>query len=797
MPVLMVMIAAQLTWIPVVAVALPVRLPAAQTQNTNATTSAVSGIVRDGAGLPVAGATVVVRTPSGAELRAVSGTDGRFSIVTSTPGPVTVIVRASGFAEARQTVAAGATRADLAVVLSPASIAEAVTVTPTRSEQRMSETPASVNVIDRQQIRQSAAVVADDILRQAPTFSLFRRTSSLSSHPTAQGVSLRGIGPSGVSRTLVLLDGVPFNDPFGGWVYWTRIPIESTDRIEMVDGSTSSLYGNYAMGGVINVVTSQPTPRTVESRLQFGNLNTPRFDVRASDVYGKLGIVVEGSAFDTDGYPIVAAAERGAVDTKASVLFRNANVGLQYDLTDRVKANFRVGYFHEERDNGKVSTIDRTPEGNDTTWKTVSGGVRARLASGGDVQATLFGDVEDFHSNFLAVPTATPARSIGRMTLNQTVPTTGFGGMTQWSRAFGARHVLSAGIDWRQVKGESQEDGLDATFGTTVTLHRVSGGRQRSVGFFVQDILSVSSRLTLTLSARGDRWRNFDGHNLENNIPSGTPTANNQPSLADRDDTAVSPRAAALYHLTGRVSVWGSVGTGFRAPTLNELYRQFRVGTVLTLANNQLGPERLVGGEAGVRIEPIRHLTARVTWFDNQVKDPVSNVTLTTAGANVTQQRQNLGRTEIWGVQQDVEYRIGASWRVAAGYLYNHATVTENPSNTALVGKFLPQVPTHRGSVQVAYSNPRIADLSIDVEGLGSQFDDDQNTRVVPGYSTAGLPKYALVSFQASRSIGRNLEVFAGAQNLLNHVYFVGTLPTTIGTPRLVNAGVRVRVGGR
>ncbi len=415
MPVLMALLTAHLTWSPLVAMS-GQAVPAAQSA---AAASAVTGTVRDGAGLAVAGATILVRSSSGGETRGVSGQDGRFSIATSTVGSVTVIVRAAGFAEARQTVAAGAPRADVSVTLAPASIAEAVTVTPTRSEQRMSEAPASVNVIDRQQIRQSAAVVADDILRQAPTFSLFRRTSSLSSHPTAQGVSLRGIGPSGVSRTLVLLDGVPFNDPFGGWVYWTRVPIESTDRIEMVDGSTSSLYGNYAMGGVINIVTAQPTKRTVESRLQFGNLNTPRFDVRASDVYGKLGVVVEGSAFDTDGYPIVAANERGAVDTKASVLFRNANVGLQYDVNERVQANFRVGYFHEERNNGKVSTINGTPEANDTTWKTVSGGVHARLATGGDVQASVFGDIEDFHSNFLAVPAATPARSIGRMTLNR------------------------------------------------------------------------------------------------------------------------------------------------------------------------------------------------------------------------------------------------------------------------------------------------------------------------------------------------------------------------------------------
>src|SRR5205814_5124707 len=133
------------------------------------------------------------------------------------------------------------------------------------------------------------------------------------------------------------------------------------------------------------------------------------------------------------------------------------------------------------------------------------------------------------------------------------------------------------------------------------------------------------------------------------------------------------------------------------APTLNELYRQFRVGTVLTTANDQLGPERLVGGEMGLSLTPVRNVTFRTTWFDNRVSNPVSNVTLTTVGANVTQQRQNLGETHIWGIQTDVDYRMGTAFKLTAGYLYNQAKVTDGgTANAALVGKFLPQVPEHR-----------------------------------------------------------------------------------------------------
>src|SRR5688572_5601117 len=315
--------------------------------------SVVSGVVRDSSGGVVSGASVLVRTPAGVVQQTVTGPDGRFA--TDGPPPAagaSLVVRAVGFSEKVQPLSGSS---EIEVVLAPATVFESVTVTPTRTEQRLGDVPASVNVIDKETIRRSPALVADDVLRLVPTFSLFRRTSSLSAHPTAQGVSLRGIGPSGVSRSLVLIDGVPFNDPFGGWVYWTRVPLESVERIEVVDGSSSSVYGNYAMGGVINVVSSRPRPRTFELRTQFGNRESRKADFLASDVWGKFGASLEGSFFRTEGFPQVLAAERGLVDTKAAVDYNNVAVKFDYGIGDRVNAFFRGGYFDEERDNAKVT----------------------------------------------------------------------------------------------------------------------------------------------------------------------------------------------------------------------------------------------------------------------------------------------------------------------------------------------------------------------------------------------------------------------------------------------------------
>jgi outer membrane receptor protein involved in Fe transport len=756
--------------------------------------SAVTGVVRDESGGVIAGAAIILRSAGAPEQHAVTGSDGRFELRRGVPGGSTLVVRAGGFAEKSQPVPATGI---VEVVLQPATLFESVTVTPTRTEQRLGDIPASVNVIDKETIRSSPAVVADDVLRLSPTFSLFRRTSSLSAHPTAQGVSLRGIGPSGVSRSLVLIDGVPFNDPFGGWVYWTRVPLESVERIEMIDGASSSVWGNYALGGVINVISSRPKPRTFEMRTQGGSRDTWKADFFGSDVLGKAGVSVEGSFFDTGGFPQVIAAERGAVDTRAKVQYQNIGVKIDYSPIDRVSTFVRGGYFREERDNAKVTTIPvgnaGVPEANDTLWKSLSGGVRASLPDQSDLQATLFFDWERFNSNFMAVAAAAGVpRAIGRMTLLQHVPTTAIGANAHWTKALSTRHLISVGTDFRRVEGESQEQVLDPATGTNVITRRNTGGAQISSGTFAQAQFWPVEALSVTVSGRVDHWRNFEAHHNETSVATGLPTATHRGDLPEREDTVFSPRLAALYHVTDRVTAWGSIGTGFRAPTLNELYRQFSVGALVTLANDQLGPERLVGGELGLNIAPIENVTVRTTWFDNGMKDPISNVTIATNRA----QRQNLGRTRIRGFQTDVEYRFGRDWRAGAGYVLNRARVTENATNPDLVGKFLQQVPKNRGSLSLSYSNPRYVGVSVNAIFVGQQFDDDLNARQAPD-GTFGLPAYGVLDMSVTRGVGRNVDVFVTAQNLFDKEYYVQLFPTTAAAPRLVNAGIRVRFSGR
>jgi outer membrane receptor protein involved in Fe transport len=301
-----------------------------------------------------------------------------------------------------------------------------------------------------------------------------------------------------------------------------------------------------------------------------------------------------------------------------------------------------------------------------------------------------------------------------------------------------------------------------------------------------------------------DRWNNYNGHNLETTVATGLPTANNRPSIPDSNETVVSPHIGALYHASDRVSFWGAGNSGFRAPTLTELYRQFSVGAVTTRPNENLLPERLKGGEAGINVVPAKNVSARVTYFYNDLTNPVLNVTLTAT----TAQKQNVPETTVRGVQTDVDYRIGTQWKISGGYIFSDATVTETNAATAnLLGKQLQQVPRHRGTLQLAYANPKIATVAVSAQFVGLQYNDDLNTNFIPpatlthaGYDNsypAGLPGYNVMDLNVSRMIGRNVQAFFGMQNVFNQVYFVQTNPSTIGTPRLVNGGVRVRFSGR
>jgi outer membrane cobalamin receptor len=292
-------------------------------------------VVVDQSGAPVPNATV-----SGGGTTVRTGADGAADWAGE---DTTLTVSAPGFAAS--TVRAPQPGAVVRVTLVPAAFTDTVTVTATRGDARLA-TPASATVITSAEVLTSAAGAVDDLLRYTPGFSLFRRSSSRVANPTTQGVTLRGVSGSGASRTLVLSDGVPLNDPFGSWVYWNRVPQAAIERIEVLRGPTGDLYGADALGGVVQVLTFAPGAARVRAFVEGGSHDTARGSIYGGGGRGDWSVFATGEGVTTNGAFVVADGERGLVDTRADSDYRTglADVGWH---RDSFRANARFSAFRE------------------------------------------------------------------------------------------------------------------------------------------------------------------------------------------------------------------------------------------------------------------------------------------------------------------------------------------------------------------------------------------------------------------------------------------------------------------
>ena len=649
-----------------------------------------------------------------------------------------------------------------------------VVVTPSRIEERVSETPASVTVIPGEAVRNAPQHTVDDILRQVPSFSLFRRSSSLATHPTAQGVSLRGIGPSGASRALVLQDGVPVNDPFGGWVQWGRFPLLGIQQIEVLRGGGSALWGSGALGGVIHVIPRRPTERSFTFEGSYGSFDTTRFDLLATEVLGPLSVSVEGAKFDTHGYDIVKASRRGRIDEPADSHNGVGTGRMELALSPDLTLFATGGYFGEQRGNGTPLQV------NDTELGHLFTGGRLRTSDDSVWQLTVWAQREGFHSTF---STQAADRNSETLALTQRSPSTTAGGVLQWNRAFGGHGVL-AGIDTHWVGGETDEN---VFVNGRFSRSRVAGGEQVFVGGFVQDAWKVTRWLELTGALRLDWWQAYQGERIEDSTPAGTPGRQDFRAV---DYVIPSPKLAALVHATPWLDLFASVYQGFRVPTLNEQYRPFRVRNDVTVANQSLKPERLTGGEAGVSGR-WGIFDARVTWFWNEVQDQIVNVTLGTnlpdcPAGTTCRQRRNVDLTRIRGFESEFEVRPFPRWRLTAGHVYLDAHVVD-ASSPALRGNRLAQVPDHVVTFGVHWEDPAWFLASLFVRRVGRQFEDDLNTLPMGAYTT--------VDVRIARQVARWAQVYFAVENLLDETFTVARTTegvVSIGSPRFFHGGVRL-----
>jgi len=729
------------------------------------------GTVKDRSGAVIARALVVLST-KGQEFSRVTQPDGTFVFTGVTGASGSVSVSAPGFATSTTAWQAG--QNDLSIALTLATVQQSLDVTSTRT----SILPSGVDDVEAQpdaaivrstQLQQWGALATDDKLRQVPGFSLLRRSGSQTANPTSQGVSLRGLGASGASRALVLVDGIPLNDPFGGWIYWARVPQASLDQVQVVPGGVSALYGNNALSGVVNLETRSSVQTDASVQGSYGNEDAPFGSAWGALRLGQWAMSASGEGFRTNGYIAVPQSVRGSVDTPVASQYGSGDVNLERLLTSRGRVFLNGSIYGENRQNGTPLQV------NDTTIRQLAFGTDYDSKAAGLFTLRLYGGTQNYYQTFSSI---TANRNGESLTNVQRVPVQQMGLIAQWSKQMAPRLTLLAGLDGMDVTGFSNE--ISYSSGKP-TAHLSNGGTQQSLGAFAEGIVQITPKWSVTFSGREDLWSNFDASTTR--IPtSGNPTHTVFP---DRGQNAFSPRLTTSYRIGVHTVLYASVYRSFRAPTLNELYRSFRVGNVQTLANPYLRAEHFTGGEGGVRATMLQNrITLYGVGFWGFVTDPVANVTLSTTPQLIVRMRENLGRIQAPGLQAGINFNVTNRIWLSCAYQFIDSTVSSFPANPALVGNQVPLVPKNEFVFQGTWAAPQKILVAIQGRTASNEFDDDQN--LLP------LGAYIVISATVSHPLPKGFNIFFQGENLTNDQYNVGRTPVvTLGQPILVRGGLR------
>jgi len=651
---------------------------------------------------------------------------------------------------------------------SPTTFVIQLSVTATRGERSLTSLPVSASVLEPDAIQNAPTLTTSEMLRALPSLNLSLGRADLQ-HPTANSASIRGLGGQ---RVLLLLDGVPLNDPFFGFIQWEKVPPETIERVELVRGASSSLFGSYALGGALSILTRQPAGDELGLEAGYGNLETTRLNAAGALRRGAFDLGANVNYFDTAGYVKLAAEERGAADIASAAHSLNAQTRLRYHPSDAFDAFARANYFQNRQD------LETRFSENERRIFDVAAGFHRRLDADSRVSGSLFYE----HNRFETTNTdfVTPdSRDEDYVSNVHETPTDDLGGYLQWSGSAGS-HVpqLSAGVDFRRIDGEDAST-LFAPSGEP-TGTQLGRGRQRFIGLFTEASVVPATRWELLLSLRLDLWRNYSAE-----LATGGATV----FPPDRSETQLSPRLALRYQLTQLSALRGALYTGFRAPNLDNLYRPFTSSGFALIPNPDVGPETLRGAEVGYDLYRSR-VHGQLNLFRSEVHDLIGSTTVAYYPV-FTVRVVNIGRTRSQGAEALADAGVGSRVKLHFGYTFTDATILENPDDPSRVGQRTGGVPRHQVNVGLSYAAPSRTFASVRCRYLSDQIDD---------FTGGSLDAHTVVDAQVAQALGAGLELFGVVENLFDAEYVASSFGgPQLGAPRTAYLGLRWRggAGGR
>ncbi|WP_374266935.1 TonB-dependent receptor [Zoogloea sp.] len=703
---------------------------------------------------------------------------------------------------------------------------ETVTISASRSETNVEEMPLHTTVIARDEIERSPAQTLDQLLRGVPGMN-FSGVPASQSDPTGHQTKMRGLGNA---KVLVLLDGVPIHDPFYMTTQWFKLPLSNIERVEVVRGGNSSLWGNMAVAGVVNVVTRRARDNAGEVTMSIGSRGTANLALSKNFAVSEaLSFHLAADLYHTDGYQTTPSEYLWRFPGKGAVRADNRNLQLTtyFKPASDLSGFVRVGYHVQDQDisyeNG--SNVQRSPDFAANLTKALGAG--SSLTANAWAQYVRFekyngstcyyqGGTSCVNSNSASLtPAAVNDHVVEFYTQYGHQRYREQGASLIYSQRLAGRWTgFEAGIDYRALKAEDTE-----RFYTTPTSPAVpqgnfnsstfGEGRQTFAGLFGQTRVFPIDPLEVTLSARFDTWRISDRANTRSTA-AGVTTGGELPAS---DKSAFNPSLALRYELTDAASLRAAAYKAFRAPGFNNLTRTFGTGTSTTIANPDLAPETLTGWELGgdYRKGP---LSLSATYFMYDIKDMIATYTAK-AGSAPAQVQLICGGPALPGCGGSAKYytndqdgrahgvELTGNWRIrhdlsldawytrTETYLTRHGNIVTDPVGVQLVA-----VPKDLASIGVNWRPLEKLRTFAEVRYIGAMLLDTTSTN---GTTRFGQGSNTVVNASATWAWSPAVDVFGSVVNLFDRAYsenaYAYNQPynRSLSQPRALSAGLRMR----
>ncbi len=677
-----------------------------------------------------------------------------------------------------------------------------VVVNATRSDTPLDQMSLNTTILTKEVLESSPDQTIDQVLKNVPGVFL-NDVPYYQKDPTGQSINVRGLG---YGRTLVLIDGLPANDAFYGTVQWNLVPMSSIESVEFVRGGVSSLYGNYGMGGVININTKTPKNSSQDASASYGSFGTGNVaaskDIIASDA---MQMRFSADYFSSEGFQNYATISPGSPSNIKNGMgtdaVKNSNIRLQnyFKPTQDTTGFLRMGYSTMADLSNNYAIAPNLIQTAD-----VAAGSTTRLDVDKKTQVNVYYQNTNFYKQTANNLTAAPNKPY--INANYTDPYSTVGASAQYThdlKAAGIDQYILA-VDARNISASNQTNNLLST--GAVSSVNYAQGQQNFYGLLGQ-LKSNASAIPLeaTLAARVDSW-NSQTPTYYNASSGSSPTYQ---AVPNKSKTQLSPSLGLLYKIGSDWDLRSAAYQAFHAPSMNNTLRSYGNSVSgYTLANPNLTPETMTGYEIGTDYR-WKAGFAQLTAFNNYIQNAITSYKITNANSafatslcnaagisgcsagtggytNVsyyTNQQNLLSR----GLELQYHHDINPHWGLDGGYSYTNTiltwSATSDPINTQVGG-----VPRNMANAGLTYYPVPQASLTTTVRYVGNSW---MATGSLP------VPAYAVVGLKANYQVTPQAAVFASVVNLFNRQYVTFNIASQAsayqaGMPQAITVGARI-----